>query len=270
MKDAFDDVIYEKARNEKLTLPRSYQEKVKRTLNQLTEEAGENRVKVCFFDQKKLALGMFCVLCLLIATAGILGKLGIFERHGIDETNETEIQSAEMVKTEMEQFVAPKEETQTEEITKEFKDGERETVPLVRMAYDSWICPVKEVYYETFCESTVKEQKLYVACFAGTKGDDVFAVSDGIIEECGFEIPYGNYVVLAAENGAKVRYWHLNEYTVKQGDEVKRGDVIAALGNTGLVTGPALSISVIVDGEAIKPVITDEEYAAPRVFESEE
>ena len=68
------------------------------------------------------------------------------------------------MKTELEQFVAPKEETQTEEITKEFKDGERETLPLVRMAYDTWICPVKDVYYETFCESTVKGQKLYVAC----------------------------------------------------------------------------------------------------------
>ena len=166
--------------------------------------------------------------------------------------------------------MAPKEETQTEEITKEFKDGERETLPLVRMAYDTWICPVKDVYYETFCESTVKGQKLYVACFAGTKGDEILAVSDGVIEECDYEIPYGYYVVLAAENGAKVRYWHLSEYTVKQGDEVKRGDVIAALGNTGLVTGPALSISVIVDGETIKPVITDEEYAAPKVFESEE
>lgn len=267
MKDAFDDVIYEKARNEKLSLPHSYEEKVKQTLNQLTEETVENSTRICIFKQKRLAFGSLCVLCLFIAAAGILAKLGIIGRRG---TSEAEVQSTAAVRTELEQFVAPKEETQTEEITKEFNDGERETLPLVRMAYDTWICPVKDVYYETFCESTVKGQKLYVACFAGTKGDEILAVSDGVIEECDYEIPYGYYVVLAAENGAKVRYWHLSEYTVKPGDEVKRGDVIAALGNTGLVTGPALSISVIVDGETIKPVITDEEYAAPKVFESEE
>ena len=39
MKDAFDDVIYEKARNEKLSLPHSYEEKVKQTLNQLLDDA---------------------------------------------------------------------------------------------------------------------------------------------------------------------------------------------------------------------------------------
>ena len=70
--------------------------------------------------------------------------------------------------------------------------------------------------------------------------------------------------------GERKRYFHLQEFFVEEGDIVKKGEVIAAMGASGIVTGPALGLSVTVDGESIKPAITDEEYAKPRVFESEE
>lgn len=94
---------------------------------------------------------------------------------------------------------------------------------------------------------------------AGASGDDVYAVADGVVLEAGFESVCGNYICLDLGDGVAVKYGHLAEINVAVGDEVKQGQSIAALGQTGMATGPNLLFAVSVNGENINPLLEDDE-----------
>lgn len=89
---------------------------------------------------------------------------------------------------------------------------------------------------------------------AGTVGDAIYAVADGVVAEAGFESFYGYFIVVELGDGTLVKYGHLQEIKVSEGDEIIKGQMIATLGRTGSATGPILSFSVIVDGEAVNPL----------------
>ena len=57
----------------------------------------------------------------------------------------------------------------------------------------------------------------------------------------------------------KTLYAQLSQMDVKEGDEVKRGDRIGAVGSSGLSTKPHLHYEVIKDGARVDP----EEYLRP-------
>jgi murein DD-endopeptidase MepM/ murein hydrolase activator NlpD len=68
--------------------------------------------------------------------------------------------------------------------------------------------------------------------------------------------------------GYQTVYGHMSQVEVRQGQRVKRGDVIGVVGNTGLSTGPHLHYEVHKDGEApwiprtiSSTDLTPEEYA---------
>lgn len=90
---------------------------------------------------------------------------------------------------------------------------------------------------------------------------NIYAVADGIVVDAKDNIPdntppeaptptfarlAGNYIMLQMDNGYYAFYAHLipGSLQVKIGDEVKKGDVIAKLGNTGNSTGPHLHFHV--------------------------
>lgn len=88
---------------------------------------------------------------------------------------------------------------------------------------------------------------------AGPHGKEIIAPSDGTIVFAGLEGGYGNVLVVDHGYGIKTRYGHLASINVKPGEKVKRGDVIAMLGNTGRSTGPHLHYEVRVNGVAQNP-----------------
>jgi len=53
--------------------------------------------------------------------------------------------------------------------------------------------------------------------------------------------------------GMRTRYGHLSSISVRNGQLVKRGDVIGHMGNTGYSTGPHLHYEVIQNGEPLNP-----------------
>ena len=63
----------------------------------------------------------------------------------------------------------------------------------------------------------------------------------------------GNFVVLDHGQGLLTIYMHLSEFKVKEGDQVKRGQVIALSGGTGRATGPHLHVGVRWQGTYLDP-----------------
>ena len=63
----------------------------------------------------------------------------------------------------------------------------------------------------------------------------------------------GNFVVLDHGQGFLTLYLHLSEFKVKEGDQVKRGQVIGLSGGTGRATGPHLHVAVRWQGTYLDP-----------------
>ena len=89
---------------------------------------------------------------------------------------------------------------------------------------------------------------------AGERGQPVFATAAGTVNHVGFQGGYGNLIVLDHGFGLQTRYGHLLNYSVKQGAQVKRGDVIGHVGNTGRSTGYHLHYEVLANGKLLNPL----------------
>lgn len=68
-----------------------------------------------------------------------------------------------------------------------------------------------------------------------------------------FDSKMGNMVKLDHGYGIETVYGHLAKSLVKEGQRVKRGDVVALVGSTGLSTGPHLHYMVKKNGQALDP-----------------
>ncbi|HWV39419.1 MAG TPA: peptidoglycan DD-metalloendopeptidase family protein [Vulgatibacter sp.] len=83
---------------------------------------------------------------------------------------------------------------------------------------------------------------------ANRSGSPVYAPADGVVVFAGTEGGYGKLLVLDHGYGVKTRFGHLSDVLAKVGQRVKRGEQIAAMGNTGRSTGPHLHYEVRVNG----------------------
>ncbi|MBN1416801.1 MAG: M23 family metallopeptidase [Bacteroidales bacterium] len=91
--------------------------------------------------------------------------------------------------------------------------------------------------------------------FTAPTGTEVYATGDGTIEKIeSSQRGYGNCVIIDHGYGMKTLYAHLNGFAAKQGQKVKRGDVIAFVGNTGMSTSPHLHYEVIRNGNKVNPI----------------
>ena len=79
------------------------------------------------------------------------------------------------------------------------------------------------------------------------------ASADGMVLSAGTESGYGNAILLDHGNGMTTKYGHLSKIYVVVGQDVKRSQVIGAVGSTGRTTGPHLHYEVQVQGTPINP-----------------
>ncbi len=90
--------------------------------------------------------------------------------------------------------------------------------------------------------------------FAGKQGTPVMAAADGNVVFAGWTYDYGYMVIISHEAGLMTIYKHNKALLKYTGASVKRGDVIALLGNTGITSsGPHLHFEVWKDGVAQNP-----------------
>jgi len=65
---------------------------------------------------------------------------------------------------------------------------------------------------------------------------------------------YGNHVIVDHGYGYQTLYAHMSETKVKQGQEVKRGEILGLVGSTGLSSAPHLHYEVLKNGAKVDPV----------------
>ncbi len=102
--------------------------------------------------------------------------------------------------------------------------------------------------------------------FSSPIGTPVYATGNGTVTNASWKSQYGNLIEIAHGYNYTTRYAHLSEILVKPGQNVKRGDLIGKVGNTGKSTGPHLHYEVRFRGQPQNPVnyyfydLTPEEY----------
>lgn len=88
---------------------------------------------------------------------------------------------------------------------------------------------------------------------AAKAGSPVTTVADGIVSWVGNRGGYGGLVEVDHGNGYVTRYAHNKTITVKKGERVNKGEVVALTGSTGRSTGPHVHFEVLRDGQHINP-----------------
>lgn len=88
-----------------------------------------------------------------------------------------------------------------------------------------------------------------------TMGKEIRAAADGVVYSAEFHKSWGNNVYINHGNGVYTRYAHCSKMIVSAGDQVKQGQVIAYVGNTGNSFGPHLHFEVWVNGTRTNPEV---------------
>lgn len=102
--------------------------------------------------------------------------------------------------------------------------------------------------------------------FSAPQGTPIFATGDGTVDYAGFNKTSGNMVTLNHGYGYETKYLHMSNFAVRQGQKVKRGDIIGYVGNTGLSKAPHCHYEVWKDNQHVNPVnffyndVTDKEF----------
>ena len=89
--------------------------------------------------------------------------------------------------------------------------------------------------------------------FSAPVGTDIFATGNGTVTLAGWRQGYGQTVEIDHGFGYSTLYAHCHKLFVRPGQKVKRGDVIALVGNTGKSTGPHVHYEVHYNGRPIDP-----------------
>jgi len=90
--------------------------------------------------------------------------------------------------------------------------------------------------------------------FKAKIGTPIYATSDGKVSKTKEQsVGYGNHVIIQHDAEFSTMYAQMSEIKVKVGQEVKKGDIIGLVGNSGASTAPHLHYEVRKNGKAIDP-----------------
>jgi murein DD-endopeptidase MepM/ murein hydrolase activator NlpD len=89
---------------------------------------------------------------------------------------------------------------------------------------------------------------------ANVKMSKIRAAADGIVVFAARRGGHGRTVIIDHGNGFETQYSHLIKFSVREGDVVHAGDIIAGMGSTGRSTGTHLHFEVHEDGKPVDPL----------------
>jgi hypothetical protein len=143
------------------------------------------------------------------------------------------------------------------------------------LAHIPAIFPLKEMeikyissYFGYRPDPIYKIEKLHTGIdFSAQMGTEAYATGDGVVSDVEKgHWGYGNMVTIDHGYGYKTRYAHLQKAAVRKGQQVKRGQLIGFIGNTGKTTGVHLHYEVLKNDTPINPInffyndLTPDEY----------
>ena len=135
------------------------------------------------------------------------------------------------------------------------KDANLSSMPVLKPVADKYVNRLASGYGTRF-HPILKVNKMHKGLdFAASTGTPIYATGDGSVKVSEFNSGYGNMVVLKHGNGYESLYAHMSRSKVRNGQKVKRGDVIGYVGSTGLSTGAHLHYEIHKNGEAVDPVM---------------
>ncbi len=88
---------------------------------------------------------------------------------------------------------------------------------------------------------------------AAPKGTPVMACASGTVKEIAYNKIYGKYIIVEHKDGRVSLYGHLSETYAILNEKVKSGTIIAAVGSTGMSTGPHLHFEIRENGVPKNP-----------------
>lgn len=101
---------------------------------------------------------------------------------------------------------------------------------------------------------TGRRQFHYGVDIANRKGTPIYAPADGVVKQYSYDKSFGRLLVIDHGYGYETCYGHLQKSLVKKGQEVKRGQQIALMGNTGRSTSSHLHYEVKLNGKRQNPL----------------
>ncbi len=123
-------------------------------------------------------------------------------------------------------------------------------------ATTNMVFPIARTSY--FVSSPFREDRGYYAHkgvdLATNKGTPIYAIQEGTVLTAGWHDDYGYHVIINHGNGVKTLYAHASKLYVSAGQEVKRGEEIAAVGSTGWSTGYHLHLELIINDKYVDPL----------------
>jgi murein DD-endopeptidase MepM/ murein hydrolase activator NlpD len=91
--------------------------------------------------------------------------------------------------------------------------------------------------------------------FTAPQGTPIYATGNGVVKVAGSTgNGFGNHVVINHGYGYETLYGHMYRIKARQGQRIKRGEVIGWVGSTGKSTGPHCHYEVHINGREVDPV----------------
>lgn len=146
-------------------------------------------------------------------------------------------------------------ETKENKIEASNTNDNTQNIPVSNSLVFSFIKPIKGGITSSCFGDRIDRKSVHKghdwAIPAGTR---VKASEKGVVELAYYSDSYGYNVLIKHSDALETRYAHMSELYVKQGDKVKKGQILGLSGSTGDSTGPHLHFEVIKNGTKINPL----------------
>ena len=175
--------------------------------------------------------------------------LSIVEKH-TNEEQEVKTNNVEIAQTSIQQKIKTQLEKEKKQKEQEEWYNSLPSVNGIKIA----VTPVSGTITSRYgVSSNIRSSDHTGLDIAVRTGTDIKVVADGTVTCASYKGSYGNIVKIDHGNGVETWYAHTSKMYVKIGQQVKAGDVIAAVGSTGNSTGPHLHFEIRINGEHVNP-----------------